>query len=316
MIIIGSQANPEILQSSNGRGSASRGVDYDFLCSTEEMPIALKGIMEFCSPETVIFHNNTNDHCAVQTDYGIYEFYIGHSNNSTEQLLKYCESIPDGTVDSAKTASVHVQYMLKMSHRFLRNSPHFLKTMQDIHTLRSQGAVLDDELQRILELREKETYNYKHPDLSVNKGSFFNGDDVPYIYDHDTIHEAIAIGTEPAYKKYMKDGEEVMTSKEKFFACDEYTRLLGVYEEACVLALERSQIPFSIEGTEEGVSAPTPKHSFITALIKVCTSITSGWFRLYAWENFYKVIKMYRHLGEDDFIQRFEKNRSVLRPYK
>lgn len=311
MIIIGSHANDAILASSTNRGE-----DYDFLVHVSEVPIVLKGIIELLNAQNVTLHKCTDDQVCIQTEYGIWEFFIGHSNNSTEQLLNYCNNKRDGFVDNAVKAPLNVQYCLKMSHRYLRNSPHFLKTMSDIKILRSQGAVLDDELQRILELREKETYDYKHPDLSVSKGSFFNGDDVPYKYDHDTIHEAIAIGNEPAYKSYMKDGAEVMTSREKFEACSEYTKLLGVYEEACVLALERSQIPFALEGTPELGLPPTPKHSFITALIKVCSSITSGWFREYAWENFYKVIKMYRHLGEDDYIKRFNKNRAVLKPYK
>ncbi len=72
------------------------------------------------------------------------------------------------------------------------------------------------------------------------------------------------------------------------------TRLYGVLEEAYVLALERSQIPFA--------GKVTPRQSFDIAIEKVCTSITSGWFREFAWENYDKVVELYR----DDYVEKFK----------
>jgi hypothetical protein len=232
------------------------------------------------------------------------EIYFGHSNNSTEQLINYCNA------DNRNVrAGLNVMYAIKMSHRFLRNSPHFIKTHRDIMLMRKLGANMDDPvLHEIFKLREKETYNYKHPVLDQNKASFFSGDGVNYIYDHDTIHEAIMIDNKPAYMNYIVEGADVMTSKDKFFAQPERIRLLGVYEETCVLALERSQIPNNFE--------LDPRSSFVTALIKVCTSITSGWFRHYAWENFDTIITMYRERGENDYVNRFRQNQEVLKPYE
>ena len=66
-------------------------------------------------------------------------------------------------------------------------------------------------------------------------------------------------------------------------------------EETQVLALERSQVLF--ENVE-------PKKSFDMALNKVCSSITSGWFREYAWENYKNVQKLY----EADYVERFWKD--------
>jgi len=192
-------------------------------------------------------------------------------------------------------------YTLKMSHRYLKNSPHFLKTRNDIMLMRAMNAKIFDA--QWLKQREAETYTYKHPKLNVMKGDFFKGDEVPYIYDHDTIHQSMAHATDyrvdninnrvPSYKLYMKDGAEVHSDKAKFFALPEIFRLWGVLEEAQVLALERSQIPFA--------GKVDAKRSFDMALQKVCTSITSGWFREYAWENFDKVSSMY----EADYVERF-----------
>lgn len=251
-----------------------------------------------------------------------YEFEIAWPGSSGDDLLKifHCP---------VEYAPPHVLYALKMSHRYLKNSPHFLKTMRDIQMLRKE---LTDEELRITDgswfkKREAETYVYKHPKLDVSKQDFFAGDGVNYVYDHDSLHEAVALLNQlhynsatdttyneprPAYTFYMKDGAAVMTDKEKFFAVEDKIRLYGVYEEACVLALERSQIPHGL-GKEGG---PTPRWSFEMALMKVCTSITSGWFREFAWENYDKVLDLYEQLGDDDYIKRFEQNKHLLKPFK
>jgi len=125
------------------------------------------------------------------------------------------------------------------------------------------------------QLREKESYPHKLPNLNVDKGDFFKKDEVNYIYDHDSIHEAIALFVKqqlesnvnkqeqssslftkefldsyygnntislkklPAYTKYMKDDADVMTDSDKFFQQNFQTQILGVVEETMVLALER-----------------------------------------------------------------------------
>jgi hypothetical protein len=249
----------------------------------------------------------TDDYSHLSNAFGFdnVEIYFGHSDNSTEQLIRYV----DDAILGKEIAPLNVLYAIKMSHRYLRNSPHFIKTHRDIMLMRKMGANMDDPvLYEIFKLREKETYNYKHPVLDQSKSSFFSGDGVDYIYDHDTIHEAVKITDKPAYMNYIVDGADVMTSKEKFFNCSKEIQLLGVYEETCVLALERSQIPNNFE--------LDPRSSFVTALIKVCTSITSGWFREFAYESFDEIITMYRQCGEHDYINRFNANIEVLKPYE
>ncbi len=232
-----------------------------------------------------------------------YEFEIAWPKSSGEDLLDYHKK----HYGEEKYAQPEELLALKLSHRYLRNSPHFLKTMRDVHGLRKNGVQLNSELEQWLPVREKETYTYSHPKLDVSKMEFFE-DSVNYIYDHDSIHAAVAIRPSPAYTHYMRDGSEVMTSKEKFMSVSEEIRLLGVYEESCVLALERSQIPNNFTG-------PSPKWSFQYALQKVCTSITSGWFREWAWEHYEDVLSLYETLGEADYIDRFVRNSHMLKPF-
>lgn len=301
MLIIGSTAMDEFDEMIR---PANKTSDLDLMMNSDECQRVITSWIEKYPDLKIV--KATEDYMHVENAYGYVnvEIYIGHDNNSTQQLVNYCKA--DNNVVSA---GLNVLYAIKMSHRYLRNSPHFIKTHRDIMHMRKMGANMDDAvLFDIFKLREKETYNYKHPVLDQNKAGFFSGDGVDYIYDHDTIHEAVKITDKPAYMNYIVDGADVMTSKDKFFAQSDYIKLLGVYEETCVLALERSQIPNNFE--------LDPRQSFVTALVKVCTSITSGWFREYAWENFNTVISMYRKYGEDDYIKRFNANIEVLKPYE
>lgn len=310
MVLIGSRAL-QIHAMDMGKDLYRPCVDLDYLCTEQEWEELSK---MFSQDEFVELVERKGNKGHVKMIAGAHlEYDIASQGDSTEALISYCEDSDDirRTYAGHVVAPLDVLYLLKMSHRFKKDSPHFFKTMKDIHFMRSLGAKIPENLKSIYELREKETYTYSHPNLNVKSKDFFKGDEVPYVYDHDSIHEAIAVMDAPAYKSYMKDGSEVMTNKEKFFAQPKHVRLLGVYEEACVLALERSQIPFGGE-----IGGPTPKQSFITALSKVCTSITSGWFREYAWENFYVVTKLYENMGENDYVERFKANQHVVKPFE
>ena len=190
------------------------------------------------------------------------------------------------------TAPLNVLLMLKLSHRYLKDSPHFLKTMADIRLLRGLTC-LTPELGVILKKREAETYTYKHPNLSQDKKNFFDAS-VKYTYDHDDIHRAVAVGPVPAYTKFSVDGAEVKCSRKKFVNLHHTERLQAGLEEAYVLAIERSLVP------HPGVLLP--REAFMKALMKVCTSITSGWFREYCWEYHDEIAAMYN----EDFFDKFK----------
>ena len=252
------------------------------------------------------------NHAYVKAEHRIYDCELIWPDSDSMELAELILGDPDTYFDESINAwvpSLNILYMLKMSHRFKKNSPHFLKTMQDIRKMREAGAIIQPEHEDFYKRRMKATYWYEHPNLNRSKEEFFNPEDDFYVYDHDSIHEAIAVRTlRPAYIDYAVDGAEVLSSKRKFFEATFTLRLFGVYEEACVLALERSQIPndFKIN----------PRWSFEKALEKVCTSITSGWFREFAWENYDAVMRLYQSRGENNYVHLFEKNGAVLRPYE
>lgn len=207
-------------------------------------------------------------------------------------------------LDSQKTgmvtpASLDMLLFFKESHKYKKNSVHFLKTMQDILLLKSLSAVVPAALSAELAERERLTYTNKLPVLDVSKKDFFNPQTVPYKYDHDELHSVVAIFDRPAYQYYINPGSEVMCSKDLFNACPEHIKLAGVVEESMVLALERSLIPFDFK--------PNPDKAFSTALEKVCTSITSGWFREYAYNHYWEAQAAYRRVSRDmNYVDRFK----------
>ena len=291
-------------------------VDWDYICTFEQFQKWTrenKVIINLCVPLS-------GDKFHVRDKEGMnYEFEIAWPGTSGAILL-HIHNV-DKIDSPVRPASLYTLLLLKESHKYRKDNVHFLKTMKDIKKLRPIFATCGpyeilqyaDKVDREwFALREKETYTYSHPKLDVTKKDFFTGDGVQYVYDHDSIHETVKLLYMPAYNYYMKDGSEVMTSKEKFFSVPEHIRLYGVYEESCVLALERSQIPHGL-GKEGG---PTARWSFLKALEKVCTSITSGWFREYAWENYDKVVALYEEMGENDYIERFKANQHMLKPFK
>jgi len=290
MILIGSNALDLMGYPSNRQTN-----DTDYVATYEEVMSFIKKHMESIKAYYPI---NSGRSYFVKANSGhIYEFEIAWENSRAAKLSSFISEQTDNMIWrglNAVVPSLDILYLLKMSHRYLKDSPHFLKTMEDIHTMRKHGAKIRPEHQAFYEERMKDTYVYSHPKLDVSKDSFFDSavTNVYQQYDHDSIHRAVKIGEFPAYTYFQKD-QEVLCSKGMFSTLPENIKLNAVLEESYVLALERSLIPFPF-----GKSA---KEAFDMALMKVCTSITSGWFREYAWENYYKVQELY----DENYVQKF-----------
>jgi len=71
-----------------------------------------------------------------------------------------------------------------------------------------------------------------------------------------------------------------------------------------VLALERSQVPFR--------GKVDPAVSFKIALQRLCSSISSGWWREWAWEHYDEALKYYNPNYLDIFDKGVEKG--IIKP--
>jgi hypothetical protein len=286
MILVGSRAL--ILRSprdSHGRPILlmRKPLDFDFVCTKEEFDVWMEKNSAKVNPTKVYPEKNK----MIVEGATNCEFEIVQPGTSSEMLVNLVTSDSDSMeTPFGWVPSVDMLFTIKSSHKYLKNSPHFWKTLVDYHVMKRAGAKVRPEYEAFLKLREKETYNYAHPKLNQSKEGFFSDDGLNYVWDHDTIHESVARGERPAYTYYMKDGEAVMCDKNKFFnVCSQEVRLNGVIEEAAVLAIERSLVPHP--------NVWTPEYAWKFALAKVCSSITSGWFRAFAYEHALEILKLY-----------------------
>lgn len=244
-------------------------------------------------------------------DQPIHEIELAKPGNSCMMILEQAQNWTASCMVAQKDwdhgvwhiPPIDILYTIKMSHRYLKDSPFFYKTMEDISRLRAMGHTSVDE--KLLKLREAETYEHRLPRLNQSKKDFFTGDSVKYIYDHDSLHEAVKIGERPAYSYFKPEDSEVMVSKKMFFALPYDIQINSVLEEAYVLALERSQIPFNSKISQHA--------SFKIALSKVCTSITSGWWREFAYNNYFVVLGRYT----DNYLAKFDKALAdgIIKPF-
>lgn len=271
MLLIGSRA-----LMSHGIDIGRKPLDHDYIATYDEYVAFVK------ANNPMSAYPMDASHMVVKLKASIYEFEIAWEGSSAEDIL--------AAEKGNETASLPMLRLLKESHKYKRNSPHFHKTMQDIKLLRGLTEI-PKEWKALLKKREKETYTYAHPKLNQSKEEFFT-DAVNYKYDHDTIHLAIAIDEKPAYTNFMKDGAEVLSDMKKWDGLPFRIKLNAAIEETGVLALERSVIPFNTD----------PRQAFTFALSKLSTSISSGKFRKFCYDNFDTIIDNYR----SDYYDRFK----------
>lgn len=299
MILIGSRAMamraPFILN--------RKPKDFDWVCTEKEFDQWIIEQSDKVNP-TDIYSTSKNKR-VVRGDVNC-EFELVEPNTSSEMLYRLVQEDKD-TVESpfGLVPNLDMLFTIKSSHKFLKNSPHFWKNLSDYHLMKMIGAQVRPEYDTFLKLREKETYTYSHPKLNTTKGAFFSEDNVGYVYDHDSIHESVKHLDRPAYAYFQKDGAEVACDKNKFLACAREIQLYSVVEESAVLAIERSLVPFPNRMSHE--------KAWRLAFSKVCTSISSGWWRSFAYENAMDCLKLY----PTDYWNKFQSGleAGTIKPY-
>jgi hypothetical protein len=183
--------------------------------------------------------------------------------------------------------------LFKRSH--LHRPINFSKHIKDYHFLKSKVSNLDEVYYRLLGERiklTKEKYKDNVLSLNQNKDDFFD-DYVPKQYEHDSIHYATCYGEKPIYEELKTDDKKVWCSKKKWEDLPHQKKINCVREEAFVIALERYIIP-KIE------KHPPAKFAFDWALERICTNLTSGWFREFAIENWPEI-----RSHDYDFLSKF-----------
>jgi len=176
-------------------------------------------------------------------------------------------------------------YAIKRSHAHRALS--FAKTIIHLHKLKDLLLLpLSARCERFLKDRTeltKEKWGDRTPSLNKTNEDFFD-DYVKKEYVHDDIHKVVAFGNVPVYEKMKRDFSVAKCERDMWDKLEHFEKIQCVQEEAMVIALERFMIPKGME-TVNG----NGKHSFYKALEKVCTTLTGGFFRDFAIDNWPEV---------------------------
>jgi hypothetical protein len=205
------------------------------------------------------------------------------------------------TMDIAPLAML---YSMKRAHR---HSPRmFEKHVGDYRLL--QGLFTEDIFSKITKMRYDETVaREKLRTPSLNKGAkdFFDDKVSNRTFIHDQIHEVMAFGPRPMFEQIKIDADKVACSREKFEGLTFMNRIRCVQEEAYVIALERAMIPMLFEG--EKIAKAFEAYKW--AVMRICTTLCSGWFREFALDNYHTVMSYYDPNYVETFLKAVESGR-------
>lgn len=185
-------------------------------------------------------------------------------------------------------------YAQKRSHiwrskKFARD----MIAMQKIINLLKQNNKfpLQNKSQDILDERIKLTkkmFGDRVPSLNKSNKDFFN-DNVVKHFEHDDIHLIMAHYDRPLYErlKHQDKVDLAFCSKDLWNKLSYEDKVKCVQEECYVIAVERYVIPRYMNGDR----FPPEKITFYLALERVCTTLTSGYFRDFAIDNWEEIVK-------------------------
>lgn len=180
-------------------------------------------------------------------------------------------------------ATADAVYTIKLSH--LPYDIKWDKHWADAQYLKKQGAVIVQPLYSLLiEHWHKKNGNKEFLSLKQPKSRFFD-DHVTYVYDHDYLHELMAYPNTPKYLQCLKEGEDVLIDKEKFFLMSFEDQIKMFREEIGVIAYERWMVNPYNKGKF------TIPQAWSLSVKKTVTSLTKGWASRFIIENMEFFIK-------------------------
>lgn len=213
-----------------------------------------------------------------------------------------------------KVASVKTLIKLKRSHlEFpLRWNKHIADYADLMEYYRTNQAECDAQQDNdLLELGYKQLYKTTTQRLGVTKANLnMSNDDffakseakVRRIYDHDSIHRAVMFYDQPMFEKIKDDLSKASCSKRLWDDLSHDDKIRAVQEEAMVIALERKVLPKLIANETYDAN-----QAYAWALQRICTNLTSGWFRSFALDNWRECSQL-----NFNYVEKLDKNRLVI----
>lgn len=274
-VIVGSRA----LATYDSSFELSKTTDIDIVMLPEDIPdvyqdkIASDAIISFRDAETSI----------------LIEILVAH-DNALEIMV---QSI--FRPDRISIADTKMLYMMKRGHihrRMIKWERHmhdmmFLKNNFNIVPYVKYGKSNYTVLQLIAKHRHETDMRLgkqRLPNLNVTRDEFFD-DGVKKFIEHDYLHEIFAHSDKPMYQKMQKNGE-VYCHVDMWNEFTYMDKVHAILEECYVIACERFIIPQLVKGSSDYFT----RAAFMWSLMRVCTDLTSGFFRDYAINNYDSII--------------------------
>lgn len=227
-------------------------------------------------------------------------------DGGSEQAFIRCQAqAPEsgtGPWPQAHVASPEALALIKRSHLYDPEQWH--KHIDDYHFLvaRIDPGTISTGLRAAGELRRRE-WREQHPEdrgsgsMRIPNDAFFANTRMALIraYEHDGLHQATCYGMRPLYQRLKDDAAQAYVSGRHFEAMSHLDRVRLVREESYAIALERVVIPAMELGLPWDADL-----AFRHALRRICTNLTTGWFRDFAIENYPEICRY-----DVDFVARF-----------
>lgn len=166
------------------------------------------------------------------------------------------------------------------------------KHVGDAQFLFSKGCTPDRGLYERLVKGWTQKHGKKWASLKGKDSTTFFEDAVSRKYNHDSIHEAVAVYDKPLYESLLFEG--VSCSERGFETLSHEDKILLVKEEVWVTALERYIIPQDFKCS---ITA-----AYQNSLKKLATTMSSGWFKWFILSNIHTL----RQCRDHSFIEKFK----------
>lgn len=258
------------------------GIDFDLFVSKQEIDIlknkAVNVIEKWGGKK---YHIKFEDNSMLEVE-------VSNTKSSSELF----ESISVGPIISlwgldVKVAEPEILFAIKKSH--ITRPVNWWKHIVDYHKLKQMVHNFSPELTKIVKLRKSEikTLTDKRRNLNISNDEFFGKTrGINRTYDHDALHRVICFYDKPMHEKLKFDTSVAMIERTLFDNLQHIDKIRTVQEEAFVIALERKVIP-----AMETCDAIEPLKAFRYAIERICTTLTSGWFREFAIEHVPEIMK-------------------------
>ena len=220
--------------------------------------------------------------------------------DDSKSLKKYLEYDKENLY-----ASKEVLFSMKSSH--IHYPINFFKHIEDYSFLYNHFKGIDylnDITQINLEETEERFGKLKTPSLNKTVSEFF-GQSKDYVKSyvvHDDIHKIMAHYDKPLYEMMQVDKNLAKCDKDTWNLFTFEDKCRCVLEEAYVIALERKILPMLFGGGR----GYTSEEALDWALMRICTTLCSGWFRQFATNNYYNIKKLVNKNYVEKFLTEYE----------